>query len=151
MPRFSRMKHHTTQARRLRKLPTDAEQRLWSRLRGEQLGVAFRRQHPVKGYIVDFYAPAVKLAIEVDGGQHSGSLRDELRTTALTRHGISVLRFWNNEVLENTDGVVIAIQTVLALRASPTPSPSLPLPGGEDASTAVALQDLRLTLAETGP
>ena len=127
MPRFSRMKHHTKAARRLRKQPTEAEQRLWSRLRGEQLGVAFRRQHPIKGYIVDFYAPAVKLAVEVDGGQHAtAGLREEIRTRALTGQGISVLRFWNNEVLGNTEGVSRAIQTVLAHLASQTPTLSPP-------------------------
>ena len=110
MPRFSRMKHHTAAARRLRKLPTDAEQRLWPRLRGAQLGTAFRRQHPLAGVIADFYAPAVKLVVEVDGGQHARSLRDDLRTAALARRGISVLRFWKNEVLGNTDGVVLAMR-----------------------------------------
>lgn len=148
MTRFSRMKHHTAAARRLRKRPTEAEQRLWARLRREQLGIPFRRQHPLKGYIIDFYAAAAKLAVELDGGQHAGSLRDALRTAVLTRAGISVLRFWNNEVLENTDGVVIAIQTVLGLLAPLTPSLSPPLSGGEDAGSAVALQDLRLSLAE---
>jgi very-short-patch-repair endonuclease len=158
------MKHHTAAARRSRKLPTDAEQRLWSRLRHEQLGVAFRRQHPVRGYIVDFYAAAVKLAVEVDGGQHAtAGLREELRTKALTSRGITVLRFWNNEVLGNTEGVLRAIQTVLVLLAPQTPSLSLlrglpgptgarvpceALPGGGDASGALALQDLNLTLAE---
>ena len=131
MPRFSRMRHHTKAARRLRKMPTEAEQRLWSRLRGEQVGVAFRRQHPVKGYIVDFYAPVVKLAIECDGGQHAtAGIREEIRTKALTGQGITVLRFWNNEVLGNTEGVLLAIQSVLAHLASQTPTLSLPLPGG---------------------
>ncbi len=143
------MKHHTKAARRLRKLPTEAEQRLWSRLRGDQLGVAFRRQHPVKGYIVDFFAPIVKLAIECDGGQHAtAGIREEIRTRALTGQGISVLRFWNNEVLGNTDGVVLAIQTVCAHLAPQTPTLSLPLPGGRDASGAIVLQDLNLVLAE---
>ncbi len=78
------MKHHTKAARRLRKLPTEAEQRLWSRLRGEQSGVAFRRQHPVKGYIVDFYAPIVKLAMDEDkltlsvNSPDAGSAAEEL-------------------------------------------------------------------------
>ncbi len=143
------MKHHTVAARRLRKLATEAEQRLWSRLRHEQLGVAFRRQHPVKGTIVDFYAPVVKLALEVDGGQHAtAGLREEIRTKALTGQGITVLRFWNNEVLGNTEGVLRAIQTVLAHLASQTPTRSLPLPGGGDASGAIVLQDLNLVIAE---
>jgi very-short-patch-repair endonuclease len=143
------MKHHTKAARRLRKLPTEAEQRLWSRLRGAQLGVAFRRQHPVKGTIVDFYAPIVKLAVEVDGGQHAtAGLRKGIRTRALTGRGISVLRFWNDEVLENTDGVLLAIQTVLAHLAPQTPTLSLPLPGRGDASGVIVLQDLNLVLAE---
>jgi very-short-patch-repair endonuclease len=127
------MKHHTKAARRLRKLPTEAEQRLWSRFRGEQSGVAFRRQHPVKGYIVDFYAPIVKLVIECDDGQHAtAGIREEIRTRVLIGQGISVLRFWNNEVLGNTDGVVLAIQTVCAHLAPRTPTLSLPLPGRGD-------------------
>ena len=145
------MKHHTKAARRLRKLPTEAERRLWARLRGEQLGVAFRRQHPVKGYIVDFYAPGVKLAVEVDGGQHAtAGTREEMRTRTLTGQGISVLRFWNNEVLGNTEGVLLAIQTVLQHLAPQTPTLSLPLPGGGDASGAIVLQDLNLVLGEIG-
>ena len=149
MLRFSRMKHHTVAARQLRRLPTEAERRLWSRLRHEQLGITFRRQHPVKGYILDFYAPAVKLAVEVDGGQHAtAGLREEIRTKALISRGITVLRFWNNEVLENTEGAVLAIQTVCARLAPQTPTLSLPLSGGGDASTAIVLQDLNLILAE---
>ena len=143
------MKHHTAVARRLRKLATDAERQLWSRLRLRQLAITFRRQHPIKGYILDFDAPAVNLVVEVDGGQHAtGGLREELRTRVLTSQGISVLRFWNNEVLGNTGGVLVAIQTVLALLASRTPTLFLPLRGGGNASTAAALQDLNLTLAE---
>ncbi len=143
------MKHHTKAARRLRKLPTAAEHRLWSCLRGEQLGIAFRRQHPVKGYIVDFYAPIVKLAVEVDGGQHAtAGLREEIRTKTLTSQGITVLRFRNNEVLGEPEGVLLAIQTVCAHLASQTPTLSLPLPGGGNASGAIVLQDLNLVLAE---
>ena len=143
------MKHHTKAARRLRKLPTEAEQRLWSRLRGEQLDIAFRRQHPVKGYIVDFYAPIVKLAVECDGGQHAtAGIREKIRTRVLIGQGISVLRFWNNEILGNTDGVVFAIQTVCAHLAPQTPTLSLPLSGGGNASGAIVLQDLNLVLAE---
>ena len=142
------MKHHTQAARLQRRTPTEAEQRLWSRLRREQLGIAFRRQHTVAGFIPDFYTAPVKLAVECDGSQHSGSLRDEIRTAALAKRGISVLRFWNNEILGNTDGVVLAIQRVCTHLAQQTPSLSLPLAGGEDASTAIELQGLRLVLAE---
>lgn len=147
MPRFSRLKHHTSAARRLRRNPTKAEQLLWTRLRAGQIGPAFRRQHPVAGFILDFYAPAVKLAVELDGSQHAGSLRDETRTAALSSKGISVLRFWNTEVAQNPEGVLTAIQSVCAVLAPETPSLSLPLLGGENASANVALQDLRLTLA----
>ena len=91
----------------------------------------------------------MKLAIECDGGQHAtAGIREEFRTRVLIGQGISVLRFWNNEVLGNTGGVVLAIQTVCAHLAPQTPTLSLPLPGRGDASGAIVLQDLNLVLAE---
>jgi len=79
-------------------------------------GVKFRRQHPIDSYIVDFYSHEARLVIEVDGGQHNEEARllnDAERTTALEAKGIRVLRFWNHEVLAETDGVLECIREVL--------------------------------------
>ncbi|HEV2550020.1 MAG TPA: endonuclease domain-containing protein [Stellaceae bacterium] len=111
-------------ARKLRACPTDAEIRLWSRLRRKQLeGCRFRRQQPLGPYVVDFFCPEAKLIIEVDGGQHAESTSDEKRTSWLEARGYRVMRFWNNDALGNTDGVLLKI--LEALRAGP---PSLPSP-----------------------
>jgi formamidopyrimidine-DNA glycosylase len=95
-------------ARELREATTDAEKKLWRRIRSRQLlGMKFRRQHPIGDYIVDFYCDEARLAIELDGGQHaSSSDYDSARTEGLKRLGIRVLRFWNNDVLGNLDGVL---------------------------------------------
>ena len=104
----SRMISH---ARELRKRSTDAENVLWQRLRGRRCaGVKFRRQHVVGDFILDFYAPSVRLAIEVDGGGHNEDAQaeyDQRRTAALQRLGIRVLRFWNHDVLRR-EGLVMA-------------------------------------------
>jgi very-short-patch-repair endonuclease len=96
--------------RELRKTATDAEVLLWQFLRNRRLeGARFRRQHPYKGYILDFYCHAAKLAIEVDGSGHleaEQARHDEERTRSLARHGIRVLRFWNHEVLMKTEKVL---------------------------------------------
>jgi very-short-patch-repair endonuclease len=103
--------------------------------RGQLGGLSFRRQHPIGRYIVDFYCPAIRLAIEVDGGQHNNihrQLSDQQRTKLLGNKGIKVLHFWNNEILENIEGVweVIArTAATLSLRPA-TPTPTLPLSGG---------------------
>ncbi|MGE0257044.1 MAG: endonuclease domain-containing protein [Alphaproteobacteria bacterium] len=103
------------QARALRRDATDAERRLWRALREAAPAVRFRRQHPVGRYVLDFACPAHGLAIEVDGGQHAAdAARDAARTAALAGHGYRVIRFWNNDVLENTEGVVAAILRELA-------------------------------------
>jgi very-short-patch-repair endonuclease len=92
---------------------TDAERRLWSAIRMKQIeGVRFYRQKPVGDYIVDFYCPKAKLVIEVDGGQHfSGEQleNDKNRDAYLLSLGLKVLRFNNNEVLKNLEGVVEVI------------------------------------------
>ena len=97
--------------RHLRKNPTDAEQKLWSCLRRKQLhGYRFRRQRPIGPYIVDFVCLEVSLIIEVDGGQHAEQIeKDEARTSFLEKEGFRVIRFWNNDVLVNTDGVLDVI------------------------------------------
>jgi very-short-patch-repair endonuclease len=105
-------------ARRLRAMPTDAELRLWSRLRRKQLaGFRFRRQHPLGNYVVDFFCAEAQLIIEVDGGQHADE--SSARENWLKARGYRVVRFWNNDVLANTDGVVERI--LAALRADPPP------------------------------
>ena len=104
-------------ARELRKNQTDAETLLWSLLRGRQLNdCKFRRQHPVEPYILDFYCHENKLAIELDGGQHNTELtihKDSKRTDYLQSQGITVLRFWNNDVLQNTESVLQQIYSTL--------------------------------------
>ena len=104
-------------ARDLRKNMTDAEQLLWYCLRRKQLGgFRFRRQHPFDRYVLDFYCCEAKLAVELDGGQHNRSdiqVQDEERTSYLNSHGIRVVRFWNNEIFSNPEGVLRAIYDVL--------------------------------------
>ena len=98
-------------ARYLRKHPTEAERKLWSYLRRKQLhGSRFRRQRPIGPYIVDFVCLERSLIIEVDGGQHAEQIaKDEARARFLEQEGFRVMRFWNNDVLANIDGVLQAI------------------------------------------
>jgi very-short-patch-repair endonuclease len=93
--------------RTLRKNMTDAEKALWHILRGRQIsGLKFRRQHPFADYILDFVCLEKKLVLEVDGGQHDEQTEyDEFRTQQLQAAGFHVLRFWNNEVLQDIDAV----------------------------------------------
>ena len=112
-------------ARNLRRRQTDAERRLWSRLRDRRLvGAKFSRQVPIGPYIVDFCCRELKLIIELDGGQHAiRAAYDGERIAFLERLGYRVLRFWDNEALGSTDGVLIRIVEALASRPSPRPSP----------------------------
>jgi very-short-patch-repair endonuclease len=98
-------------ARQLRKQLTPAEALLWEAIRNRQLnGLKFRRQHPVGRFILDFYCPAYKLVIEVDGGIHLDRVeQDAARTEQLKSYGYRVIRFKNEEVLSDTDGVLNAI------------------------------------------
>lgn len=97
----------TQKARALRGNMTEAEKRLWREIRRDRLGVRFRRQLPVlHRYILDFYAPSIRLAVELDGGHHADNGDDMRRTSRLNAHGISVLRFWNIEVMNETETVV---------------------------------------------
>ena len=99
---------------------------LWRALRENPPGQKFRRQHPIGRYIADFACPAYRLVIELDGSQHAKRNEDEMeRTAELTRRGWRVIRFWNNEVLENTPGVIEAILFALET-APPHPSPLRP-------------------------
>lgn len=96
--------------RKLRRRATFEERLLWSRLRRRQLGVRFLRQRPIGCYIVDFYCPPCKLAIEVDGTSHIGRYEADMRRQrALERMGVRFLRFSNGEVFRNLDGVVARI------------------------------------------
>ncbi|MFO0109764.1 MAG: isoleucine--tRNA ligase, partial [Alphaproteobacteria bacterium] len=96
----------TRYARVMRKEPTPWEQKLWERLKGEQLGgYKFRRQQPIGSYIADFYNPDKQLIIELDGSQHADSVADNARDAALHGLGYQLLRFWNNEVDANLNGV----------------------------------------------
>ncbi len=94
---------------------TDAERRLWAALRSRRMqGYKFRRQHPVGPFILDLACFECRLAIEADGGQHESSANDLHRTARLESQGWRVIRFCNNEILTNTEGVIDTI--LLALR-----------------------------------
>ena len=110
-------------SRSLRKGQTDAEKRLWGAIRNRQVfGYKFRRQYLIKGFIVDFVCLECKLIVEADGGQHQlQETYDQRRTVVLREEGYKVLRFWNNEILANLEGVLQKIMEVLG--ASPHPNP----------------------------
>jgi len=105
----------------MRKVMTDAELKLWNELRAHRLmGLAFRRQMPIAGYIVDFACAAKKLIVEVDGSQHAesdGAHRDATRDRRLADLGWTVLRFWNDDVLRDIDGVCRHVVTTVGLTA----------------------------------
>jgi very-short-patch-repair endonuclease len=112
--------------RSLRNAASAAESKLWWRLRGKQLGAKFRRQHSIDAYIVDFYAPSCKLAVEVDGDSHFTAQAvgyDAQRTAHLARFGIEVLRFANTEVFENIEAVLEAIAQAVKPRNHPQTPP----------------------------
>ena len=120
-----------TFARGMRKEPTEAERKLWWHLRHRLPvdGSHFRRQVQIGPYLADFACHQSKLIVEIDGGQHAErTMQDAARTRRLEAEGYRVLRFWNNDVLSNIDGVLTAIQS--ALTTTPTPDPS-PQGGGE--------------------
>lgn len=116
----------TAKARNLRHNSTDVERLMWSLLRDRRLhGHKFRRQVPIGPYIVDFVCYRSRLIIEVDGGQHQLQvMHDNTRTGWLETNGFTVLRFWNNDLLANRDGVLEVIASVLEQGPSPSPSPS---------------------------
>ncbi len=114
-----------SKARYLRKEETKAEKMLWKELRNNNIGVKFRRQHPIDMFILDFYAPAIKLAIELDGSVHNikeNKQYDEARTEYLKSKCITVLRFWNSEVEENLDKVLEKIKREIK-NLTPQPLP----------------------------
>jgi very-short-patch-repair endonuclease len=134
--RYSRTPEMTDRARQLRHNLTDVERKLWYRLRRDQLnGLNFRRQHPVGPYVLDFYCPALRLAIELDGGQHNidrQRRKDDRRTRWLGANGIKLVRFWNNDVTGNLQGV---LEEIARVASELTPSPTLPLSGGGGGET----------------
>jgi very-short-patch-repair endonuclease len=104
-------------ARGLRARITDAERKLWFALRDRRLsGFKFRRQVPIDRFIADFICFEARLVIEVDGGQHVDSSRDQRRDRWLAENGFRVVRFWNNEVLSNLEGVLTVLLTELERR-----------------------------------
>lgn len=106
------------QAGELRKALTPAERKLWAVLRGDQLGVNFRRQHALGPYIADFCCVKKKLIIEVDGSQHLEQVEyDKQRTQFLNAQGYKVIRFWNNEVMKDLNGVIRAILNALEVES----------------------------------
>jgi len=106
----------TKNARLLRKNQTEVEQFLWKQLRNRQLfGHKFRRQLPIEPYIADFVCLELKLIIELDGGQHADQIDyDNQRSLYLEKRGFKIIRFWNNEVCENSEGVLEAIHMVIS-------------------------------------
>jgi very-short-patch-repair endonuclease len=127
---FSMKKPNVERARELRRASTDAESLLWRHLRNRNLnGHKFSRQEPVGRFVADFICRRKKLIVELDGGQHTEQVaRDSARTAALTAAGYQVIRFWNNDVLANIEGVVMEIGRVLDGLSPPHPGP---LPVGE--------------------
>ncbi len=97
----------------LRKHLTPAEAKLWKELQHQKLGTKFRRQHSVQNYILDFYSPTIKLAIELDGSPHdteTGYAKDQTRDLELNKLGIKTLRFQNKDVYTNLEGVILEIK-----------------------------------------
>jgi primosomal protein N' (replication factor Y) len=110
-------------ARRLRRYTTEAERLLWDALRKDQLGWRFRRQHPIPPYVVDFACVEARLVIEADGGQHGRPGDHNVRDNALRRGGWRILRFWNNDILENRAGVLESIAVTLGPYMATEPPP----------------------------
>ncbi|MBD9666491.1 BirA family biotin operon repressor/biotin-[acetyl-CoA-carboxylase] ligase [Variovorax paradoxus] len=116
----------------LRREMTDSERKLWGGLRAEQLGVKFRRQHPLGNYVADFACLAPKLIVELDGSQHQVQQGYDARRDAFFRaQGFDVLRFASNDPFTNLDGVRQAIANRLAELMPPAPIPAFPRRGKE--------------------
>jgi very-short-patch-repair endonuclease len=122
-----------SRARHLRQNETEAERRIWSRLRAHRFGGAsIRRQVPIGPYVADFVCFDSRLVVEIDGGQHADSARDRKRDAWLQSQNFRVLRFWNNDGLSNLEGVLEQISQALAAQGTP-PSLTLPRKGGGNA------------------
>ena len=103
-----------TYSRQLRSIQTNAEKLLWQKLRKRQLGVRFQRQYVFDNkYIVDFYCASLKLIIEINGGQHNDNHQDDIRDNYIKKRGCKILRFWNNDILENIEGCLSQITNLI--------------------------------------
>ena len=133
-------------AKAFRSHATGAERKLWQRLKSEQLGCKFRRPHPFGSYVLDFACLERNLLVEVDGSQHGEQVAyDDRRTKTLAGSGLTVLRFWNHEVLNQIDDVVGEKWRAL----QPIPTPTLPSKGREQSVlTAFPLKGRRLKQGE---
>jgi len=115
-------KRLTPVARKLRRASTEADARLWSCLRARQIeGAKFVRRYPIGPQIADFACREVRLVIELDGGQHADSTTDAARTELIEAYGYTVIRFWNNDVLAHTGGVLEEIRQALLIAKSLLP------------------------------
>jgi very-short-patch-repair endonuclease len=145
-------------ARRLRRDQTTAERKLWGRLRELPISTShFRRQATVGPYYIDFACHQRRLAIELDGGQHALPQRaafDAKRTAYLRSQGYQVLRFWNDEIFQNIDGVLTVILAALEQPSPPTPDPSPPRAtraGGGEACGSRVFPEPAIGTAERAP
>jgi very-short-patch-repair endonuclease len=120
MPKYRVDQFKRTQAKMLRHALTDAERDLWQLLRSRQLSnVKFRRQVPLGPWVVDFVSFEQMLVVEADGSQHAESTRDRVRDADLQKRGFRLLRFWNNDILQNADGVLQQIMETIEQSPSP--------------------------------
>ncbi len=127
MPKYRVAKFKRNQARHLRHALTDVEQKLWQLLRSRQLAeTKFRRQVPLGPWVVDFVSFEQMLVIEADGSQHADSSRDQARDADLRKRGFRILRFWNNDILGNVNGVLERI--LETIEQSPSPRGLRPRP-----------------------
>ncbi len=137
-------------ARELRQNQTDAEKALWAKLRTKQIsGVKFRRQQPIGPYIADFVSFEKKLIIEVDGGQHNENENhesDETRSKWLKSQGFQIIRFWNNDVLKNMEGVLESINEVVSEKMIITLTLPSPIEGEDFSSQS---EKMRFKLQKT--
>jgi very-short-patch-repair endonuclease len=132
MPKYRVSKMKRQQALHLRENSTDVEFILWQLLRSRQLErIKFRRQVPIGPWIVDFVAFNEKLIVEADGGQHANAPKDKTRDADLRERGFQVLRFWNNDILQNEEGVLQAILENIKKPPHPAAFGRDPLPQGE--------------------
>ncbi len=129
---------------------TDAERLLWRHLRLGQLGWRFRRQYPIPPYIADFACIEAKVIVEVDGGQHAAPGADAQRAAYLRRHNWRVLRFWNNEVLQNLAGVLAVILEAVGQCSAQRPHPNPPPHAGEGENHAAGAASFPPPLAGEG-
>jgi very-short-patch-repair endonuclease len=110
----------------MRRIPTDAERKIWFLLRDRRLdGFKFHRQVPFGPYVLDFVCFQRRLVIEVDGGQHADSLADKVRDARLQARGFRIVRYWNTDVLKNPERVLTDLLAQLAEKSPLTPSSSL--------------------------